>query len=90
MDIEMQDGKEVMKPRYSPYALRHYFASVLIADGTDIAKIKTLMGHTDISTTFDVYAHLIRQAEDRKSKRPGMISRLKSADPCGGFVASAS
>ncbi|MGV8893834.1 MAG: tyrosine-type recombinase/integrase [Burkholderiaceae bacterium] len=76
MDIEEVDGEEVTKPRYSPYALRHYFASVLIADGTDIAKIKTLMGHIDISTTFDVYAHLIRQTEDQKSKRPGLISRL--------------
>lgn len=78
MDIEKVDGEEIAKPRYTPYALRHYFASMLIADGTDIAKIKTLMGHTDISTTFDVYAHLIRQAEDQKSQRSGMISRLKT------------
>jgi integrase len=62
-------------------------ASALIADGTDIAKIKTLMGHTDISTTFDVYAHLIRQTEDRKSARPGMISRMLRESSCGKFVA---
>lgn len=68
------DGKEVLKPRYSPYDLRHYFASMLIAEGTDIAKIKTLMGHTDISTTYDVYAHLIRRAEDAKSRRRGLIA----------------
>ena len=51
MDINKIDGKEIIKPRYSPYALRHYFASVLIADRTDIAKIKTLMGHTNIKQT---------------------------------------
>ena len=66
------------RARYAPYSLRHYFASVLIAEGTDIAKIKTLMGHTDISTTFDVYAHLIRQAEDKKSRRKGLISSLET------------
>jgi integrase len=77
MDIAEIDGKLVSTPRYSPYALRHYFASMLISEGTDIAKIKTLMGHTDISTTFDVYAHLIRDAEDQKSKRIGMISKLR-------------
>lgn len=87
MDAENVDGELVIRPRYSPYALRHYFASALIADGTDIAKIKTLMGHTDISTTFDVYAHLIRQAEDRKSARPGMISRMRRESSCGEFVA---
>jgi len=81
-------GRKVFTPKYSPYALRHYFASVLIADGVDIARIKTLMGHTDISTTFDVYAHLIQRAEDTKKKRPGMISRLKPQASCGESVAS--
>lgn len=76
MDVSRVDGKERVSPRYSPYALRHYFASMLIAQGTDIAKIKTLMGHTDISTTFDVYAHLIRQVEEQKSRRTGMIAAM--------------
>lgn len=77
MDKIEENGEEVLKPRYSPYALRHYFASALIEEGTDIAKIKTLMGHTDISTTFDVYAHLIQRAEDKKSRRAGMIARMR-------------
>lgn len=76
VDTEEVDGALIEVPRYAPYALRHYFASALIAAGTDIAKIKTLMGHTDISTTFDVYAHLIRQAEHAKSERAGLISTL--------------
>ncbi len=49
MDFTTVDGEKISSPRYSPYALRHYFASVLIADGVDIARIKTLMGHTDTS-----------------------------------------
>jgi len=76
--IEIPDGEKVIKSKYSPYSLRHYFASVLIAQGTDIAKIKTLMGHTNISTTFDVYAHLIRQAENKKTRRQGLISSIPS------------
>lgn len=87
MDTKTVDCEEVTSPRYSPYALRHYFASVLIADGVDIARIKTLMGHTDISTTFDVYAHLIQRAEDAKKKRPGMITRLRGQISCGESVA---
>ena len=77
MDIENIDGEEVASPRYVPYALRHYFASVLIASGTDIAKIKTLMGHTDITTTYSVYAHLIREVEQTRSRRPGLISSIR-------------
>lgn len=76
MDVTEIKGEGDFKPRYASYALRHYFASVLIAEGTDIAKIKTLMGYTDISTKFDVYAHLIQSVEDNKSRRRGMIFML--------------
>ncbi len=75
---EMVDGEEVVTPKYTPYSLRHFFASMLIAEKTDIAKIKTLMGHTDISTTYDVYGHLIERSAEDKGQPSGMISRMKS------------
>ena len=79
-EVRRVGERESVTPKFSPYALRHFFASMLIAQGTDIAKIKTLMGHTDISTTFDVYAHLIRQAEEKKNRRAGMIERIKATE----------
>lgn len=72
-----EGGKEIILPKYAPYSLRHFFASMLIAEGTDIAKIKTLMGHTDISTTYDVYGHLIKTAAGESASPSGMISRMK-------------
>lgn len=77
IDVETVNGEEISTPRYTPYALRHYFASVLIASGTDIAKIKTLMGHTDITTTYSVYAHLIRETEQSRNRRSGLISTIR-------------
>lgn len=74
-----RDGKTVTRSRYSPYALRHYFASELIAEGTDLAKVKTLMGHADISTTFDVYAHLIKRADEKRNRRAGTIAGIGHA-----------
>lgn len=71
-----RSGKSITRSRFSPYALRHYFASQLIADGTDLAKIKTLMGHADISTTFDVYAHLIKRADEKRNRRAGTIAGI--------------
>lgn len=75
---EMVDGKEIVTPKYTPYSLRHFFASMLIAEKTDIAKITALMGHTDISTTYDVYGHLIERSADSRAHPSGMISRMKS------------
>ncbi|MNE57774.1 hypothetical protein D3C80_1527610 [compost metagenome] len=51
---------------------------MLIAEKTDIAKIKTFMGHTDISTTYDVYGHLIERSADEEGRPSGMIARMKN------------
>ncbi|BBJ23044.1 tyrosine-type recombinase/integrase [Candidatus Nitrotoga sp. AM1P] len=83
---EQVNGETVLHPKYSPYSLRHFFASMLIAERIDIARIKTLMGHTDISTTFDVYAHLIQRVEDESNNRTGMISRMRGRNLCDKFV----
>lgn len=41
------------------YALRHNFASQLIAAGVDLLTVSRLMGHADIQTTVDHYGHLL-------------------------------
>ena len=40
------------------YSLRHNFASRLVMDGVDLLTVSKLMGHTDIQTTIQHYAHL--------------------------------
>lgn len=56
-------GKLVDMPKYSPYALRHYFASKLIEKGKDLKFIQTAMGHADIQLTLNVYGHLLKDKE---------------------------
>ena len=72
---EEVDGKKVEKPKYVPYDLRHFYASVLIASRTDLKTIQSLMGHEDIKTTLNVYGHLLKRA-DEKVPRGGMLSSL--------------
>jgi integrase len=43
--------------------LRHTFASLLIAQGMSVAFVSRQMGHTNISTTLDIYTHLFDYAE---------------------------
>ena len=39
------------------HSLRHTNASLLIAGGTDVATVAGLLGHSQPSTTLDIYTH---------------------------------
>lgn len=58
---ESSEGE--LRPRFTPYGLRHYFASKLIAKGADLKFIQTSMGHADIQTTLNIYGHLLKDKE---------------------------
>lgn len=45
-------------PHITPHMLRHTFCSRMARNGISPAKLKYLMGHSDISTTYNVYTHL--------------------------------
>lgn len=45
-------------PHVSPHVCRHTYCSQMAAAGMPPKVLQTLMGHADISTTMDVYAHL--------------------------------
>ncbi len=55
-------------PKYTPYALRHYFASKLIENGSDLKYIQKVMGHSKIEITLNVYAHLIKGKEHERKE----------------------
>ena len=45
-------------PRFSLHALRHAAASLFIEQGWPPKKIQTMLGHSSITMTYDVYGHL--------------------------------
>ena len=49
-------------PRISLHGLRHTFASMLNADGVDIARISRELGHASINITLEVYTHVFGDA----------------------------
>jgi integrase len=56
-------------PRVRFHALRHAFATTLLAVGEDIANVSKLLGHRDPATTANVYGHLTDQASRRAADR---------------------
>jgi integrase len=58
--------KEVELDQIRFHDLRHTCASLLLSRGVDPSVISNMLGHSRVSTTLDVYGHLI----PAKSKRP--------------------
>jgi integrase len=50
------------------HGLRHTHVSHLIAAGIDVVKISKRVGHADIATTLNEYAHLFDAREDRSAE----------------------
>lgn len=48
---------------YGVHSLRHTFATLLIYNGIDIKIISKLMGHSDVSTTYNTYIHVIKEQQ---------------------------
>ena len=71
-----EDGESVEKPKFKPYDLRHFYASMLIDQRVNLKRIQKLMGHEDVKTTLNVYGHFIEKAETAGIERTGMIQRI--------------
>lgn len=57
--------KTELRPKYTPYCLRHYQASKLIEKSKDAKYIQSFMGHSDIQITYNTYGHLMKDRESR-------------------------
>ena len=58
--------------------MRHAYATLMIEDGEELAVISKTLGHSNISTTADVYAHLTPAMLERSANRMDGILRKKA------------
>ena len=59
--------------------LRHASASLMLASGVDVRTVSGRLGHAHASTTLDIYAHMIHQADERAATALGAL--LDGAGP---------
>lgn len=59
------ESPAVLLPKFSCHNLRHTFATRLCESGMNIKLIQDILGHSDISTTMDIYAHVTKEMKRR-------------------------
>lgn len=56
------------KARYSLHTFRHFFASWLIEQAFGPKRVQTIMGHSSVKMTFDLYGHLFPSGDDDRAR----------------------
>lgn len=56
-------SKKYNLPHINPHAFRHTMASMLYFNGVDSVSISKRLGHAQVSTTANIYAHIIEEAD---------------------------
>lgn len=66
-DSKDADGNPILEARYGFHALRHAAASLFIAHlKWSPKRLQTVMGHSSVRMTFDLYGHLFDDIEKDK------------------------
>jgi len=52
-------------PHINPHKFRHTMASLLYYNGFDSITISKRLGHAKVSTTIDIYSHIIKRADEK-------------------------
>ena len=63
------------------HALRHSCASLLLKEGIPMKQIQEWLGHSDISTTANIYAHLDSQSKNLSARTMANTLTLPEAQP---------
>lgn len=74
-------------PHINPHAFRHTMASVLYFNNIDSVSISKRLGHSKVSTTTDIYSHIMKEADKQSSEcianvilRPQTDEKQKKAE----------
>ena len=54
-------------PPIHPHKFRHTQASLLISEGVDILTVSKRLGHAKVSTTLDIYSHVLAKSDEKAS-----------------------
>jgi integrase len=67
--LKDEEGRPVMEAKYNLHSLRHFRASLLIADAANPKEVQAELGHATITVTYDLYGHLFKDDAADKQRR---------------------
>ncbi|PKF86172.1 hypothetical protein CW306_23615 [Bacillus sp. BA3] len=53
----------------TPHSFRHTHTSLLIEAGAGVKEIQERLGHSDINTTMNIYAHMTKNIEEKTFRK---------------------
>ena len=59
------ENPSVLLPNFSSHTLRHTFATRLCESGMNMKLIQDILGHSEISTTMDIYTHVTQETKQQ-------------------------
>ena len=78
LDKAKDNKPVVLLPKFSCHTLRHTFTTRLCESGINIKVIQSVLGHSDISTTLDIYADVTKDL--KKAEMQSFEDFLKKKD----------
>jgi integrase len=72
-DLLRERGELPLPKGLSPHKLRHTFASILTATGTDPASLMRQLGHRSAAFTLDVYAHMMACSPEQRERLKALV-----------------
>ena len=67
-------------PFYGLHSFRHLFASMLVNEGVDIVTVSGALGHSTVSTTSNIYCHLLENSQAKVSEAITNVLKIGSSD----------
>lgn len=72
-------SKKYGLPHIHPHAFRHTQASILIAKGVDVVTVAKRLGHKQVTTTENIYAHALAKADAEANEVVASVLFRKNA-----------
>lgn len=73
-NFEVLDGKiasEVTLPNFTNHSLRHTFTTRMVESDVNIKVMQEILGHSDVSTTMNIYAEASTELKERELTKIG-------------------